>query len=111
VLGMIGANVVEGVADIIHLDEFTEIRERATVIDTRPAEMREAQGSIPSDEHVPLDKLRSWVNNNDIDGEVVTYCKIGKSSYMATRVLQEQGIEARSLTGGYYRFRVANAMS
>ena len=111
VLGMIGANVVEGVADIIHLDEFTEIRERATVIDTRPAEMREAQGSIPGDEHVPLGKLRSWIDNNDIDGEVVTYCKIGKSSYMATRVLREQGIEARSLTGGYYRFRVANAMS
>ena len=107
VLGMIGANVVEGVADIIHLDEFTEIHETATVIDTRPPEMRDAQGSIPGDEHVPLGTLRSWLDDTEIDGEVVTYCKIGKSSYMATRVLQEQGIEARSLTGGYYRYRAA----
>ena len=107
VLGMIGANVVEGVADIIHLDEFTEIREAVTVIDTRPPEMRDAQGSIPGDEHVPLGRLRSWIDNNDVDGEVVTYCKIGKSSYMATRVLQQEGIAARSLTGGYYRYRAA----
>jgi len=107
VLGMIGANVIEGVADIIHLEEFLEAREEATVIDTRPPEMREAQGSIPGDEHVPLGKLRSWLDEADVDGEVLTYCKIGKSSYMASRILQEEGLSARSLTGGYYRYRAA----
>ncbi|MFW6320647.1 MAG: FAD-dependent oxidoreductase [Halohasta sp.] len=107
VLGMIGANVIEGVADIIHLEEFLEAREEATVVDTRPPEMREAQGSIPGDEHVPLGKLRSWAADREADGEILTYCKIGKSSYMATRILQHEGFEARSLTGGYYRYRAA----
>ncbi|WP_253738161.1 FAD-dependent oxidoreductase [Halohasta salina] len=107
VLGMIGANVVEGVADIIHLQEFREQRADATVVDTRPPEMREAQGSIPGDEHVPLGKLRSWAAERAVDDEVLTYCKIGKSSYMATRILDHEGIEARSLTGGYYRYRAA----
>ncbi|MFO7833353.1 MAG: FAD-dependent oxidoreductase, partial [Halohasta sp.] len=108
VLGMIGANVVEGVADIIHLEEFLDTREDATVVDTRPPAMREAQGAIPGDEHVPLGKLRSWAADREADEAVVTYCKIGKSSYMATRILQHEGIEARSLTGGYYRYRAAS---
>ena len=105
VLGMIGTNVVEGVSDIIHLDEFLERREEATVVDTRPPEMREAQGAIPEDKHVPLGKLRSWAADREDDEEVMTYCKIGKSSYMATRILDHEGIEASSLTGGYYRYR------
>ncbi|MFW6316878.1 MAG: FAD-dependent oxidoreductase [Halorubrum sp.] len=104
VLGMIGANVVEGVADIVHLDEFLEREDEATVIDTRPPEMREAQGWIDGDENVPLGELREWAADADPNGEVLTYCKIGKSSYMATRVLAEYGIDARSLTGGYYRY-------
>ncbi|WP_138006132.1 FAD-dependent oxidoreductase [Halalkalirubrum salinum] len=107
ILGMIGANIVEGVAEIIHLDEFLDTREAATVVDTRPPAMRETQGSIPGDEHVPLGKLRSWAADREADEEVVTYCKIGKSSYMATRILNHEGIEARSLTGGYYRYRAA----
>jgi len=106
-LGMIGANVVEGVADIVHLDAFLERKDDATVIDTRPPEMREAQGWIDGDENVPLGELREWATDADPDGEVFTYCKIGKSSYMATRVLAEHGIEARSLTGGYYRYEAA----
>ncbi|MFC7188235.1 hypothetical protein [Halorubrum yunnanense] len=40
VLGMIGANVVEGIADVVHLDELLERKDEATVIDTRPPEMR-----------------------------------------------------------------------
>ena len=107
VLGMIGSNVVEGVADIVHLDEFLERRDEATVIDTRPPEMREAQGWIDGDENVPLGDLREWAAAADPDGEVFTYCKIGKSSYMATRVLAEHGSAARSLTGGYYRYERA----
>ena len=107
VLGMIGANVVEGIADVVHLDEFLERKDEATVIDTRPPEMREAQGWIDGDENVPLGELREWAADANPDGEVLTYCKIGKSSYMATRVLAEYGITARSLTGGYYRYEYA----
>ena len=106
-LGMIGANVVEDIADIVHLDEFLERKDEATVIDTRPPEMREAQGRIDGDENVPLGELREWAADANPDGEVFTYCKIGKSSYMATRVLAEYGITARSLTGGYYRYEYA----
>ena len=107
VLGMIGANVVEGIADVVHLDEFLERKDEATVIDTRPPEMRESQGRIDGDENVPLGELREWAADANPDGEVFTYCKIGKSSYMATRVLAEYGITARSLTGGYYRYEYA----
>ena len=106
-LGMIGANVVRDIADIVHLDEFLERKDEATVIDTRPPEMREAQGRIDGDENVPLGELREWAADANPDGEVFTYCKIGKSSYMATRVLAEYGIPARSLTGGYYRYEYA----
>lgn len=103
-LGMIGANIVEDVANTIHLDEFLERKDEATVIDTRPPKMREDQGWIDGDENVPLCDLREWAADADPDGEVLTYCKIGKSSYVATRVLAAYGIYARSLTGGYYRY-------
>ena len=69
--------------------------------------MREAKGGIDGDENVPLGKRRRWAVETDPDGEVFTYCKIGKSSYMATRILAEHGIDARSLTGGYYRYEAA----
>jgi NADPH-dependent 2,4-dienoyl-CoA reductase/sulfur reductase-like enzyme/rhodanese-related sulfurtransferase len=109
VLGLIGSNIVEGIARIVHLEEFLERKDEETVIDTRPPEMREAQGWIDGDENVPLSELREWATDADPDGEVLAYCKIGKSSYMATRVLAEHGIPARSLTGGYYRYESAAA--
>ena len=40
---------------------------------------------------------------------MLVYGKIEKSSYMATRVLAEHRIPARSLTGGYYRYEAATA--
>ncbi len=106
ILGMIGTNVLEGVANIVQVEEFAEKRSDTTVIDTRPRAMREAQGHIEGTENVPLAQLRDWIAETDLadEDEVLTYCAIGKGSYVATRVLNQHGIDSRSLTGGYLRY-------
>ncbi len=106
ILGMIGTNVLEGVANIVQVEEFAEKRSDTTVIDTRPPAMREAQGHIEGTENVPLAQLRDWIAETDLadEDEVLTYCAIGKGSYVATRVLNQHGIDSRSLTGGYLRY-------
>ncbi len=49
------------------------------------------------------------LSNADPNGELPVYGKLEKSSCMATRVLAEHGIPARTLTGGYYHYESATA--
>ena len=113
ILGMIGTNVLEGVADVISLEEFVEKLPNTLVIDTRPPELRETQGYIEGTTNVPLANLREWISETDLsdEEEVLTYCAIGKGSYVASRILKQHGIASRSLTGGYVRYETADELS
>jgi NADPH-dependent 2,4-dienoyl-CoA reductase/sulfur reductase-like enzyme/rhodanese-related sulfurtransferase len=96
--GMAAENVVEGLVDLCHWHDLGD-EEVPPLVDCRPPEMRTAEGHIPDAFNVPLPELRD--QTAQLPDEVVTYCKMGQTSYAAGRVLEQYGIRAQSLSGGY----------
>lgn len=98
VAGMAAENVVEGLVDICHWHDI-EGDGTAPLVDCRPPEMRALNGHIPDTYSIPLPELRDRIG--DLPDEVVAYCKMGQTSYAASRVLEQHGTDAYSLSGGY----------
>jgi NADPH-dependent 2,4-dienoyl-CoA reductase/sulfur reductase-like enzyme/rhodanese-related sulfurtransferase len=103
VAGMAAGNVVEGAVESLHWDELGAVADDATLVDCRPTEMRRAAGAIDGSINVPLPELRDRAD--ELSGPIVTYCKIGQSSYFASRVLSQRGYDIRNLEGGYSLYR------
>lgn len=105
VAGMAAGNVVDGRVEQVHWDELAELADEATLVDCRPAEMRAADGAIEGSINVPLPALRAELDDAVLSDPVVVYCKIGQSSYFASRVLAAHGHEVYNLSGGYSLYR------
>lgn len=69
------------------------------IIDVRPAAKAESQ-PVPGAKNIPLPQLRSRLAEIDATKPVFTICQMGKTSYFAARILQQNGFDARSIIGG-----------
>ncbi len=70
------------------------------LVDTRPADERERDGSIPGATHVPLSTL-PWRTDALAGRRVCLVCAHGYSSSLAAALLVELGVDAGDLIGGY----------
>jgi NADPH-dependent 2,4-dienoyl-CoA reductase/sulfur reductase-like enzyme/rhodanese-related sulfurtransferase len=99
-LGYIAENLLSGLERTLqwsHLDEA--IDDGATVVDVRSAE-EFALGAIPTSVNIPIDSLRDRVN--ELCGRhVVTVCKVGLRGHSASMLLNELGVDAVNLDGGF----------
>lgn len=71
----------------------------AQIVDVRPAEKATAQ-PVPGAKNIPLSQLRSRLSEIDSSQAVFTICQMGKTSYFAARILQQNGFDAHSIIGG-----------
>lgn len=78
------------------------------IVDVRPAEMATLK-PIPHAINVPFAQLRSRLNELDHNKPVLTVCALGKTSYFAARVLQQNGFNASSLVGGQKLLETSHA--
>jgi NADPH-dependent 2,4-dienoyl-CoA reductase/sulfur reductase-like enzyme/rhodanese-related sulfurtransferase len=106
IAGFAAANILDGTVKIKH---FTELQKDDFVLDVRtPREF--AGGSIPNAKNIPVDDLRGRLDELPIDRTVHVYCGVGLRSYIACRILEQNGFDARNLPGGYVTYRaVANS--
>jgi len=69
------------------------------IIDVRPA-AKSASQPVPGAKNIPLAQLRSRLSEIDSSQPVFTICQMGKTSYFAARILQQNGFDAHSIIGG-----------
>lgn len=69
------------------------------LVDVRD-EMSYLYGHLPEAVHIPLDVLKDQLDGLR-DKKVIVYCRKGEASAEAVKLLEAQGIDARSLKGGY----------
>jgi len=99
-LGYMAENVLSGDCDIVDARDLDDlVREGWTVVDVRTAEEHSA-GAIPGSINVPIDALRDRLDTLG-SAPVVVYCEVGQRGHTATALMQELGIKARNLDGGY----------
>ncbi len=66
-----------------------------------------ALGVLPGAVNISLHELRERIDEVPHDKKVLINCQTGQRSYFATRILQQHGIEAYNLTGGYKTYASA----
>ncbi|CUQ65598.1 FAD-dependent oxidoreductase [Candidatus Nitrospira inopinata] len=107
VAGMVAQNVVKGDVAVAQWREMASLDPRTTfVLDVRRPDER-ARGAIPGSFHIPLDELRSRMDELPRDRDIVVYCQTGQRSYIAARLLGQHGFRARNLTGSYRTWEAA----
>ena len=98
-LGMIAENLANGTTETLQWHELeAEMARGVQVIDVRtPSEY--ARGQIPGAVNIPLDDLRTRLD--EVDDETIVHCQVGLRGYLAQRILAQHGKSARNLDGGY----------
>lgn len=100
--GMVAANMLRGDSPTVHWDEVSKTD--AFILDARTKREFEA-GHIDRAINIPLDELRGRLDELPKDKEIWVYCKAGKRSYFATRILRANGYDAINISGGYDMYK------
>jgi len=99
-LGYMAENILSGDCDVVGAAELESLVAQGwTLVDVRTAE-EHAAGAIQGSVNLPIDSLREHLDSLG-HGPVVVYCQVGQRGHTATALLQELGIKARNLDGGY----------
>jgi len=96
-VGYVASNILRGDVEIAEPDN---IPSDAYILDVRePAEAE--TGAVPNATLIPVDQLRSRVNELPKNKVIVTYCAVGLRGYIAYRFLKQQGFQVLNLNGGF----------
>jgi NADPH-dependent 2,4-dienoyl-CoA reductase/sulfur reductase-like enzyme/rhodanese-related sulfurtransferase len=93
--GMVAADVLRGDMPLTHWNSI----EDGFLLDVRhPEELAVEQA--PGVVNIPLDELRTRLDELPRDREVLVICRSGQRAYYATRILLQNGFNARTISGG-----------
>ena len=100
--GFIIENMKNGIVKQFYYEDipFLQKRDDVTLLDTRTVYeyMRgHAEGFI----NIPVDELRERLTELDKSKPVYVMCQSGLRSYLATRILMQNGFDAYNFAGGY----------
>ena len=96
--GMVAANVLREDAQIAHCDDLAN--SNAFLLDVRDADEFK-RSRIDGAVNIPLNELRSRIDELPKNREIMTYCLVGQRSYYANRILVQNGFKAKNISGGY----------
>lgn len=100
--GFVIENIRSGLVNQYHWDEVEGLMERTDTVflDVRTQE-EYAQGHIPGAVNIPVDELRERLGELDPARRLYVNCFSGLRSYLACRILMQNGFDCRNLSGGY----------
>lgn len=106
-LGFIAENHHTGLVESVQWHEVAELVERGVqLIDVRtPGEF--ARGAIPGAINIPVDDLRSRLD--EVTDDVVVHCQVGLRGHVAQRLLAQHSRRVRNLDGGYRTWQAGAA--
>ena len=93
--GMIGRDIEDGDMPIVHWDA----RPEGVLLDVRePVEL--ALESVPGSINIPIGQLRGRLEELPKDKQIHVICRSGQRAYYVTRMLLQNGFDARVVSGG-----------
>lgn len=100
--GFVAANWLRGDHPQVSVEELDGSEK---LLDVRSA-AEHARGHIPGSLHIPVDELRSRLEEIPPQQPLVVYCQVGLRGYTALRILQQRGYSVRNLSGGYRNYEL-----
>lgn len=98
--GFVAQNVLSGKAHMMVWDDLEKINEDYLLIDVRTKGEFD-KGHVKGSTNIPVDDLRSRIQELDPQKLIVVYCQIGLRGYIADRILSQNGFRVLNLSGGY----------
>ena len=93
--GMVAAGVLRGDMPLTHWDSTHD----GFLLDVRE-NVELAVEQVPEAVHIPLGELRSRLDELPRDQEIGVICRSGQRAYYATRILLQNGFDAKVISGG-----------
>lgn len=99
--GFAASNVLDGTIDVTHWDQ---LENGDFILDVRtPGEFN--KGHVPSAVNVSVDELRNRLNELPKESPIHAYCGVGIRSYIACRILMQNGFTVKNMSGGFLTYR------
>lgn len=102
-------NIITGDVEAVDWLQVPElVKQGAWLLDVR-TEREVEKGPIQGVVNIPLDELRSRLDEIPRDRLVAVSCQAGLRSYIATRILRQHYFEVRNISGGYKMYEILRA--
>lgn len=102
--GYVASNIKENRLETVQWHEIDDIvKEGGILIDVRGPNGY-AKGAIEGSIHIPLNDLRERMDEIPKDKIIYVTCRSGLDSYVATRILSENGYKAKNLDGSWLTY-------
>lgn len=108
ILGNAIQNEIDGLVSNIYVEDLKnkiDNNEKPYILDVRTDEEYQF-GHIKNAIHIPLDELRENIEKLDKSKEIYVHCFTGLRSYIACRILKQNGYNVKNIVGGQYFMRV-----
>jgi NADPH-dependent 2,4-dienoyl-CoA reductase/sulfur reductase-like enzyme/peroxiredoxin family protein/rhodanese-related sulfurtransferase/TusA-related sulfurtransferase len=105
--GFVAENVLSGRSDVIVPDNIENIDFNTTTLVDLRSPLEVANGAIDGHINIPVDELRSRLNELDKEKEIWVYCQVGLRGYIGERILKQNGFKVKNLTGGYKTYSMS----
>lgn len=103
--GFIASNCLKGDLTLWHAEEYPKGTADGVIVDVRGPQEFDTW-HIPGAFNIPLGKLRAKADTLPRDKPVFVYCKVGFRSYLAYRLLKQNGLDrVAMLSGGALTFQ------
>lgn len=105
--GFVAAGLLRGEHPQVDVETVTvpPAAEDTMLLDVRtPQEY--AAGHIPGARNIPVDELRTRLDELPREQQIATYCQVGQRGYLATRILLQAGFSAVNVGGGYKSYQL-----
>ncbi len=104
--GCIIDNIISGKVKQFYYEDLVDLRLQKDVIllDTRTA-FEYSNGFAVGFINIPLDELRDKINLLDKNKKIYVMCHSGLRSYLAVRILMQNGFDAYNFAGGFRLYR------
>lgn len=100
--GYAALNSMEGITESIQWHELQSYLEKgALLLDVRGEKEIAANGYFPNALTIPLDSLRERMHELPQDKEFIVSCQSGLRSYIAERILKQNGFRVKNLDGAF----------
>jgi rhodanese-related sulfurtransferase len=93
--GMVAADILRGDMPLSHWSSVDD----SFLLDVRNPPELEVE-SVPGAVNIPLPQLRTRLGELPRDREILVICRSAQRAYYATRILLQNGFNARNLSGG-----------
>lgn len=106
--GFSAENILSGNLDNITVAELKDLPEDTVILDVRTQAERD-MGAIEGSINIPVDALRDKLNTLDKNKQYVVHCAVGLRSYIASRILMQNGFKhIKNLAGGYTTYKTVS---